>query len=74
MRPTSTSPAEPVTSSAQLHRMPGVMRLTGLGRSTIYRMMAEGSFPAAVRLSSRAVAWRESDLEAWSRARPPSNH
>jgi prophage regulatory protein len=71
MRTETTGPSEPFSPTLQLHRIGGVMRLTGLGRSTIYRMMAEGSFPAAVRLSSRAVAWRESDLEAWSRSRPP---
>ncbi|WP_082535873.1 AlpA family transcriptional regulator [Methylibium sp. Root1272] len=55
-------------------RMPTVMRMTGLGRSTIYRMMAESKFPRPVRLGSRAVAWRRADLDRWSEARPVVTH
>jgi prophage regulatory protein len=55
-------------------RMPSVMRLTGLGRSTIYRMMAEHTFPCPVRLGARAVAWRRADLDRWSEARPVIAH
>lgn len=65
----SADPATPV-----LLRMPNVMRLTGLGRSTIYRLMAEQKFPCPVRLGLRAVAWRRSDLDRWSEARPTVTH
>jgi prophage regulatory protein len=51
-----------------------VMRLTGLGRSTIYRMMAEHSFPQPVRLSRRLIAWRRSDLDKWGNGRPEVSH
>jgi prophage regulatory protein len=55
-------------------RMPTVMRMTGLGRSTIYRMVAENKFPRPVRLGARAVAWRRADLDRWSEARPVVTH
>lgn len=55
-------------------RMPAVMRMTGLGRSTIYRLIAERKFPSPVRLGARAVAWRSSDLDEWSEARPVVSH
>ncbi|MCR5868475.1 AlpA family transcriptional regulator [Aquincola sp. J276] len=55
-------------------RMAGVVRMTGLGRSTIYRLMAENKFPLPVRLAKRAVAWRRIDLEQWSAARPSTSH
>ena len=55
-------------------RMPTVMRMTGLGRSTIYRLIAEHKFPSPVRLGPRAVAWRSSDLNEWSDVRPVSSH
>ncbi|MGY4828657.1 helix-turn-helix transcriptional regulator [Sphaerotilaceae bacterium SBD11-9] len=55
-------------------RMAVVMRMTGLGRSTIYRLMAEDKFPPPVRLAKRAVAWRRIDLERWSAARPTVSH
>lgn len=50
-------------------RMTAVRQMTGLGRSTIYRLMAAQQFPSPVQLSTRAVGWRLSDLEQWSRAR-----
>ena len=53
-----------------LARLPTVLQATGLGRSTIYRLIADGSFPAPVRLGPRAVAWRWSDLDQWTRSRP----
>jgi prophage regulatory protein len=52
-----------------LARLPTVLKITGLGRSTIYRWIAEGSFPAPVRLGRRAVAWRWSDLDRWTQSR-----
>ena len=55
-------------------RMPTVLRLTGLGRSTIYRLIADNKFPCPVRLGPRAVAWRRADLERWSEARPTIAH
>lgn len=51
-------------------RLPAVLRLTGLGRSTIYRMVSEKRFPCPVRLARRAIAWRRADLEQWSESRP----
>lgn len=59
---------------AQLMRMPVVMRFTGLGRSTIYRLIAEDRFPKPVQLSDRAVGWRLADLQDWSSARPTASH
>lgn len=55
-------------------RMPVVMRITGLGRSTIYRLVAEDKFPSPVRLAKRAVAWRRTDLDRWSEGRPAVTH
>ena len=55
-------------------RMAGVVRMTGLGRSTIYRLVAEDKFPSPVRLAKRAVAWRRIDLEQWSAGRPTISH
>jgi prophage regulatory protein len=64
----------PDVQSAPLMRMPTVIRWTGLGRSTIYRLIAEHRFPAPVVLATRAVAWRRVDLERWSEARPNATH
>ena len=55
-------------------RMRAVLRMTGLGRSTIYRLIADHKFPSPVRLGPRAVAWRRADVERWSEARPTITH
>jgi prophage regulatory protein len=50
-------------------RLPTVIQVTGLGRSTIYRMVASGAFPAPLQVGLRAVAWRWADLDRWSESR-----
>jgi len=51
-------------------RLKDVMLLTGLGRSTIYKFMAdETDFPKSVPLGGRAVAWVESEIEEWMEQR-----
>lgn len=72
-------PSEPIAGRIEaitpvFLRMPTVMRMTGLGRSTIYRLIAERKFPSPVRLGPRAVAWRRVDLDQWSEARPVASH
>jgi len=62
-------------------RLPDVMRLIGLGRTTIYDMMAKGTFPRPVSLSARAIGWRVVDIRDWLQQReqatnhllPPAN-
>lgn len=49
----------------RLARLPEVMRATGLPRSTIYKLMAAGDFPASIRLAPRAMAWRLAEVHAW---------
>ncbi len=46
-------------------RLPAVMNATGYGRTTIYRLMAEGKFPLSIKIGTRAVAWRQSDIEEY---------
>ena len=63
-----------VPEGAEFLRMPSVVRRTGLGRSTIYRLIAECKFPSPVKLAGRAVGWRRIDLDRWSEARPTVAH
>ncbi len=74
--PQSTFTKRPVLNdgSPTFLRIHHVIRMTGLGRTTIYRMVAEKRFPSPVRLGARAVAWRREDLETWSQARPSITH
>ena len=49
-----------------------VERRTGLSRSTIYRKMRDGTFPVPLKVSERAVRWRERDIRAYVDSRPRS--
>ena len=46
-------------------RLPEVVQLTGVSRSTIYRWIANGEFPKLIPLGGMTVAWLESDVEDW---------
>ena len=49
-------------------RLPEVMELTGLSRTTIWRRERDGSFPLPIRLGgehTRAMGWREQDIYDW---------
>ncbi|WP_288935797.1 AlpA family phage regulatory protein [uncultured Sphingomonas sp.] len=48
-------------------RLNAVLAQTGLRRSTLYRKMANGTFPTNVQLSTRCVGWRASAVEEWMR-------
>jgi len=55
------TPAKP----GKLVRLPYVETQTGLKKSTIYAGMRAGTFPLSIRLTARAVAWREEDIDRW---------
>ena len=46
-------------------RRPQVEASTGLSRSTLYAMIAEGEFPRPIRLGKRAVGWTETEVSDW---------
>lgn len=48
-----------------LIRSPEVQARTGLAKSTLHNLARRGGFPRPVKLGARAVAWRESDVDAW---------
>jgi len=49
----------------KLIKLRDVMNTTGLGRSTIYKYIANGNFPKPVSLGVKAVAWVESEVQEW---------
>lgn len=63
----------PVASHAsgpnRMLRRPAVEAITGLGRSTIYDLMAKGRFPRPVRLTAKAVGWPETAIAEWIASR-----
>jgi prophage regulatory protein len=42
-----------------------VIQRTRLSRSTIYRKMKAGTFPAPLDLSENRIGWMESEIETW---------
>jgi prophage regulatory protein len=72
--PNDIGNSTPIDLGPRFARMATVVRMTGLCRATIYRMIAEKRFPAQVRIGSRAVGWRWSDLERWSEERTSPTH
>lgn len=61
------------TTHTRVLRLPSVIALVGLSRSSIYDMMDKGEFPRPVRIGKRAVAWPESTVAEWLASRPSTN-
>lgn len=51
--------------SDRILRRKDVEELTGLSRSTIYRHVGAGTFPAPIQLTKRLIGWRESAIADW---------
>ncbi len=49
----------------RLIRLKEVIDCTGLGRSTLYKFIADGQFPRPVSLGDRAVAWVDAEVDEW---------
>ncbi|MCH6585264.1 MAG: AlpA family phage regulatory protein, partial [Proteobacteria bacterium] len=47
----------------QLYRLPDVIRLTGLSKTSIYRLAREGKFPTPVRITESKSAWRPDEIQ-----------
>ncbi|QBX35110.1 AlpA family phage regulatory protein [Paracoccus liaowanqingii] len=49
----------------EIWRLPRVTATIGMGRSWVYSAVSQGRFPAPVRLGTRAIGWKRSDVQAW---------
>lgn len=52
-----------------LLRRKQVQARTGLARSTLYKLISCGDFPAPLSLTGRAVAWRSTEVDRWIASR-----
>ena len=52
-----------------IERLDKVMARTGIGKSTVYRLISEGKFPRPVPLGARAVGFLSEEVDAWIDAR-----
>lgn len=46
-------------------RLKDIKHKTGLSRSTIYNLIAQGNFPKQISLGGRAVGWIEYEIDNW---------
>lgn len=70
--PTVTDSPPPVRrpdGPDRMLRQPEVCTITGLSRTTIWRLESLGGFPRRRRLGRQAVGWMESDVRAWVETR-----
>ncbi|GAA6145838.1 helix-turn-helix transcriptional regulator [Thalassolituus maritimus] len=51
--------------TSRLIRFPEVKQITGLCRSQVHAMIAEGRFPKQIKLSTRASAWIAEEVYSW---------
>ncbi len=59
----------PTTQRERFIRISEVQALTGLGKSTIYDAIRQSQFPSSVPLPGGRVAWLQSEISDWQRAR-----
>lgn len=69
------SNAKELSEEPRFLRLPEVEFIVGKKRSTIYRDIESGSFPAPYKLGSgkakgRSVGWRLEEIRAWVSSRP----
>ncbi|MEP1202007.1 helix-turn-helix transcriptional regulator [Tateyamaria sp.] len=53
-----------------LLRKPAVLEATGLSSATLHRILRTREFPAPVRITSRTLGWKASEIQAWIDSRP----
>ena len=66
----SSAPAVPSmpfsdTVQERFIRLPEVMHLCGLSRSTIYDLISREAFPKQISLGGKNVAWAHTEITAW---------
>jgi len=51
--------------SDRLLRLPEVLEIVPIKKSTLYDLMRRGLFPKNIKLGSNIVAWKTSDIDKW---------
>ncbi|MDE0167971.1 MAG: AlpA family phage regulatory protein [bacterium] len=49
----------------EIIRLPEVMKMTGVSRTSIWRWSRTDRFPRSVRLGTRHIGWIRSEVEDW---------
>ena len=59
----------PLQKSVYIIRLRQTIEKTGLSRSTIYNLINAGTVVPKIQISTRAIGFLESDVDAWIEAR-----
>lgn len=54
-----------MTDLNRIIRLKTVLNRTGLSRSTVYRKIAEGTFPPQIPISVHGAGWSEAEINRW---------
>jgi len=54
-----------MNNADRIIRLRTVLARTGLSRSTLYRKIADGTFPRQIPISVHGAGWRESFVNRW---------
>lgn len=57
--------AKDASADLYMMRLPEVLTVTGLSKSTVYSLAKAGQFPNPVKLGARAVAWPSNLVKKW---------
>lgn len=63
--PTATPVPPPPYPRDRLIRLAQVMETIGLGRTRVYEMIKDGTFPAPCKPGGTASRWSENEVLAW---------
>lgn len=55
----------PIEQKGRLIRLPQVLILSAMARSSLYTAIRHGAFPAPIKLTERSSAWVLAEVEAW---------
>ena len=53
----------------KIYRLKNVIEVTGMSRSTIYRLMDQDKFPKPIKLTQRIIGFLEEDIDQWIQER-----
>jgi prophage regulatory protein len=59
------SQANARTAPIRILRLAQVIDMTGLRKTKIYELQAQGRFPMSVRITTHSVGWVEQEVQAW---------
>ena len=60
------------TTAPRFLRLPEVLQITGMGKTFVYALMKDGTFPKQIQLGSRTVVWNEQEVTKWMEDRMAS--